>query len=146
MGILEARVKLADDMRKAYWKKESAEYDLYHGGKWSDVNDTDLMELKFDVAQVEFDTACMLYHDHVIEEGILPAYAWPGGGNIVYYDKDGNALCADCGHSELSDPSELYPLIEGSEIYEEGPTIQCERCNKDIESAYGDPEEETIGA
>ena len=68
-------------------------------------------------------------------EGKLPAYAWPGGYPIVYLDQENLPLCADCATVEVSG-------LGGRLIHYEGPPERCEECNAEIESAYGDPEEE----
>lgn len=68
----------------------------------------------------------------------LPAYAWPGGYPFVYYDKDGEILCPKCANNADWNDAEII----GYDVYEEGPVIQCANCNDDIESAYGDPEQE----
>lgn len=72
----------------------------------------------------------------------LAAYAWPGGYPIIYITKGGSWLCADCAtkeirawmYNESDDPPTEY------DTYLEGPVMQCDDCNADIESAYGDPE------
>lgn len=70
-------------------------------------------------------------------DGKLPEFAWPGGYPIVYYDADGETLCANCAMS--NDPEFDAPLVAG-EIYEEGPTLHCAGCNCELPSAYGDPD------
>jgi len=73
----------------------------------------------------------------------LPAYTWPGGYPLIYLTRGGDTLCADCAtkdirawmYGESDDP----PIAFGP--YYEGPVIQCDDCNRDIESAYGDPED-----
>jgi hypothetical protein len=76
------------------------------------------------------------------ENGKLPAYAWPGGYQIIYLDRGNSVLCPACANKSDTDPDELpqFKPVAG-DIYYEGPTIQCDQCNADIESAYGDPEE-----
>lgn len=70
-----------------------------------------------------------------IENGKLPAYAWPGGYPIYYYTDDGSMFCPDC----AQDGEE----VTTGEVYWEGPAIECDGyCGKMLESAYGDPEEE----
>ena len=66
--------------------------------------------------------------------GTLPAYAWPGGYPIMYIDKDGESLCAECADKEEK-PVTYYVNYEGA-------TEQCAECGKDLPSAYGDPEED----
>ena len=73
-------------------------------------------------------------------DGKLPAYAWPGGYQIIYIDEENNVLCSDC--ADKNDNLPYNPRLVTYDIYYEGPTIQCEGCNCDIESTYGDPDEE----
>lgn len=77
------------------------------------------------------------------ENGKLISYAWPGGYPVYYIDKDGSVLCPDCAQKSLDDPDELpnFKPIAG-DVYYEGPVIYCEQCNAEIESAYGDPDED----
>lgn len=63
----------------------------------------------------------------------LPAYAWPGGYPIIYWCHDSDILCADCA-TELGG-------LSGWMIFYEGPNEYCAECGKEIESAYGDPDE-----
>ena len=73
--------------------------------------------------------------------GSLPAYAWPGGYAVHYLDKHGSVLCAQCATKDLLDPdTDDKPVAD--DVYWEGPTVQCKGCNVDMESAYGDPEDE----
>lgn len=77
------------------------------------------------------------------EQGELPAYVWPGGYPILYYDTDCCALCAKCATKAMNDPDELERFKPVAyDVYYEGPSVYCEQCNTEIESAYGDPEEE----
>ncbi len=69
------------------------------------------------------------------EHGKLPAFAWPGGYTIGYYTADGDMLCAECAEDPEND-------AEYIDVYYEGPTEFCAGCNKEIESAYGDPDAE----
>lgn len=73
--------------------------------------------------------------------GNLPAYTWPGGYPIIYLDHECSVLCAQCATNSFKDEDERpeYKPVD-SDIYYEGPTLQCEQCNADIESAYGDPD------
>jgi hypothetical protein len=69
------------------------------------------------------------------EDGTLPAYTWPGCYPIVYLTESGLTICPTCaGESDTSDP------VAGSGVHWEGEPLQCEDCGKDIESAYGIPE------
>ena len=58
-------------------------------------------------------------------------------------------MCPNCANgehgSEASEDSEdpQWKLI-GADVHWEGAPIQCDHCGADIESAYGDPEAETV--
>jgi len=82
------------------------------------------------------------------KDGKLDAYAWPGGYQIIYITDDGGVLCPACANgengseaSETADSGSGWKL-EGYDIFFEGPSVFCDHCNDEIESAYGDPEEE----
>lgn len=77
------------------------------------------------------------------KDGNLPAYAWPGGYPLIYLDQENSALCSECATKSLKDPDEI-PAFKpvACDIYLEGPTLYCDQCNVEIESAYGDPEAE----
>lgn len=69
-----------------------------------------------------------------IENGKLPALAWPGGYPIYYYTDDGSMLCPDCAEDDEE-------VVTG-DVYYEGPEMECDgNCGKILKSAYGDPEE-----
>lgn len=71
----------------------------------------------------------------------LPAFAWPGGYPIIYLDRENSTLCASCATKSYLDTDEVPQFKPVAyDVYYEGPTIQCDQCNVDIESAYGDPE------
>jgi len=74
------------------------------------------------------------------KDGQLRSFAWPGGYPIVYQDRYGCDMCPDCankdGVNEDQAPIAYY-------THYEGPAVICEGCNKSIESAYGDPGEES---
>lgn len=81
----------------------------------------------------------------------LPAFAFPGGYPFVYEDEYRNDLCPDCA-SELvrelaryehdENERDMVTRVVDWQIYDEGPTIFCEQCNAELESAYGDPFED----
>jgi len=71
-------------------------------------------------------------------------FAWPGGYPVYAIMDDGEYLCFDC----VRDNSEVHEgnqadgwRFEGADIYWEGPTMTCAHCNKELESAYGDPDD-----
>lgn len=68
-------------------------------------------------------------------DNTLPAYAWPGGYQMIYFTHDGSIVCPACANDvDTSDP------VVGAEVYWEGPPIICDNCYSTIESAYGDPD------
>lgn len=73
------------------------------------------------------------------------AYAWPGGYEIYYIVHDGGVLCHNCANDELMrtiDPDDDQFYIIDSDVLWEGPSIYCDHCNREIQSAYGDPNAE----
>ncbi len=71
-------------------------------------------------------------------DGLFPAFAWPGGYPIIYIDRSGMTVCAKCASREIDNAQ----AVTACDVYWEGPTIQCDDCNDDIQSAYGDPADE----
>jgi hypothetical protein len=72
----------------------------------------------------------------VARKGLFYPYAWPGGYQMVYYDREGNTLCPDCAKAEYIEQGTKFT----GDIYYEGPDEQCENCYCAIPSAYGDPD------
>lgn len=76
----------------------------------------------------------------------LPSFTSTGSYTVAYLTADGGILCGACArgengseaHEDSDDPQ--WKLVDGS-TYDEGPTLQCDHCNGDIESSYGDPDE-----
>ena len=83
------------------------------------------------------------------DDGSYQAYAWPGGYPIAYYCADGGVLCPNCANrmngsiAQTDDKDDKQWYLIGADIHWEGPPIQCDHCNGDIESAYGDPDTDT---
>lgn len=80
-----------------------------------------------------------------MDDGKLPAFAWPGGYPLYYVAKDCEAFCpscangengSDCGKSNDDD----WHLV-GVELNYEDDSLTCVHCNARIESAYAEPEE-----
>lgn len=65
-------------------------------------------------------------------------YAFPGGYPVMFITDAGDVLCAKCAMRTF--------ILENTDvtagIHYEGPALQCDECEKEIESAYGDPDEE----
>ena len=82
------------------------------------------------------------------ENGKFPAFAWPGGYPVIYLCADGGVLCPACANGENgseastdSDAPQDWRLLANT-VHWEGPPAICDHCNAQIESAYGDPEQE----
>jgi hypothetical protein len=73
----------------------------------------------------------------------LPFYSEWGSYPIIYLTRENNTLCADCATRSLYLLDDEYDPPVAYGVYWEGPTDQCDDCNRDIESAYGDPDEDT---
>lgn len=69
------------------------------------------------------------------EHGSLPEVTGIGGYPLIYFTDNGRIICGTCATKEGD-------AITGRGAYFEGSTLQCDECNTDIESAYGDPEDE----
>jgi hypothetical protein len=77
--------------------------------------------------------------DMRLENGKLPAYAWPGGYPIYYLAADNGVLCPDCANAytpERDNEAQLKP-VECDINYEDG-SLYCDHCNKRVESAYAE--------
>ena len=79
------------------------------------------------------------------ETGQYISYAWPGGYPIFHLAADGEPLCATCCNENAKqiDAAEEYLdpdwQIVASDINWEDEHMYCAHCNKQIESAYGEP-------
>lgn len=67
----------------------------------------------------------------------LPSYTGIGCYTIIYYTRKEEPLCGRCAtkHSDSYDP------VSHAGTYDEGPSVECSNCGKEIESSYGDPRE-----
>jgi hypothetical protein len=90
---------------------------------------------------------------HLIElisstDGTVPAYAWPGGYPIFYLCADGGVLCPVCVNVDMRSVLDAA-FVDGDKQWDvvacdvnwEDDTMQCDNCNKFIQSAYGDSSE-----
>ena len=76
-----------------------------------------------------------------MENGKLPAYAWPGGYPMYYLAPDDGVLCPKCANEykpERQNEKYLKPVAFG--INWEDSFLLCDNCNKRIESAYAEDE------
>lgn len=75
------------------------------------------------------------YTKAVQEHGSLPAHSFPGSYPIIYLRENNDVLCAACATKEAEE-------ITYHTIHWEGSPFNCTECNEEIESAYGEVEEE----
>lgn len=81
------------------------------------------------------------YRDGLVR-GDFPAYAWPGGANMLYITNDNNILCPTCrngGNGSLAMEAEANDEqwgVAGMQPHEEGPPEHCAHCNVEIPSSY----------
>lgn len=66
---------------------------------------------------------------------------------IIHICDDGGILCADCCNDprnpvHTDEPNDGWRIV-ASDVFYEGPPEHCAHCNREIESAYGDPESST---
>jgi hypothetical protein len=77
----------------------------------------------------------------------FPAYAWPGGNQIIYTMMDGGYLCPECRNGRNGSLAAHTPQhdrqwqVSGSWLHDEGPPIYCDHCNKQLVATYGDPDD-----
>jgi len=69
--------------------------------------------------------------------GKLPEFAWPGLYPLYYMSEEGTIFCCECANQEDANPEIVY-----YEAHWEGEPLICEGCGKEIESAYGIPEQD----
>ena len=60
------------------------------------------------------------------------------GGYPLLYVGDGIVLCGNCASKE---DKELQKTLK-QQPHMEGSPIECDECGKQVESAYGDPDED----
>lgn len=73
------------------------------------------------------------------EKGRLESYAFPGGYQLYYYDRDHSVMCPPCARKSDEDADEIpsfKPAFVGVN-YEE-IDLYCEQCSKRIPSSYSE--------
>lgn len=86
-------------------------------------------------------------------DGTLPRFGMPGRYPMIYLTADGGILCPDCANGKNGSRAadkDIDPergdddqwRIVAQDIFWEGRPTTCDHCEKEIESAYGDPEQE----
>lgn len=69
------------------------------------------------------------------EYGKCLPFTIPGCYTLIYFNEKDEVLCSGCA-------TKVAEEIIHVRTYDEGPTINCSDCGKEIESSYGEPEEE----
>lgn len=79
-----------------------------------------------------------------IERREWDKYAWPGGYPLYYFTKDGGCLCSKCATDNLEQTlgDDSAWKIEQVDINYEDTSLYCDNCNKTIESAYGENDDD----
>lgn len=136
------------------WARENdtpehrAKADIYHPevrGEWARIDTIVNHPTTVAVKAYRYD------YNHSTLAGKFPQFSSVGSYTIRYLTEDGADLCAACVNgengSEVGSDDVVYDdgtsdpqwTVVAAGTYDEGPTIQCEHCNADIESSYGDP-------
>lgn len=77
-------------------------------------------------------------HVRAAYDGFFSDYAFPGGYSVLFTTDRGDCLCATCAKREFI----MSNIDVTAGTYDEGPILQCDECGTEIESSYGDPDEE----
>ena len=70
-----------------------------------------------------------------LSTGELASCTQLGGYPLIYITECNNVLCAAC-------TTKLIDEVANVDVYQEGDPLYCEVCNAEIESAYGNPDED----
>jgi DNA-directed RNA polymerase subunit RPC12/RpoP len=74
-----------------------------------------------------------------MSNGQYPAFTSVGCYTLFYLTKAGEILCAACASKDEENQED--PVV-ACDVYWEGPPMSCAGCNSEIESSYGDPNEQ----
>ena len=82
----------------------------------------------------------------------FPMFAWPGGYPFYYVAEDGGVFCPNCVNGKngsecivVDDGCQSGWLVIGVDVHYEGEALRCCHCEKEIESAYGNPDDNEKG-
>jgi hypothetical protein len=83
--------------------------------------------------------------DHLYLSSKFPQFTSVGCYTILYVCADNSYLCAQCVNGENgsevgSDTLDPQWTVTTASLYDEGPTLQCNHCDAEIKSSYGDPD------
>lgn len=125
-----------------------AQAELYHPevrGEWARIDAVVNHPTTVAVKAYRYDS------NHSTLAGRFPCFSSVGCYTILYHCADGGHLCGNCvsgdNGSEVGSDDAVYDdgtsdpqwTVIGAGTYDEGPTLQCDHCQEDIESSYGDP-------
>jgi len=82
-----------------------------------------------------------------LSDGSLASFTWPGHYPLAYLCGDGGTLCPDCANMAeaeglADDPYDPQWFLVAGFMHLEGAPEICDHCGAEVESAYGDPDEE----
>jgi hypothetical protein len=119
--------------------------DCEYFAEYGRLDDMTMMEVEKDKQRPDRTKLCASLS---VEEE-LPAYAWPGGYPLVYLCEDNGSLCPDCANGKNGAETLGIDARDDKDwnvvsfyVHYEGPPVICDHCNAEVESAYGDPEEQ----
>lgn len=72
----------------------------------------------------------------------LTSYSSYGGYPLYYVTADNCVLCADCATKQVTTRGCDWPRVIDVDTHMEGSALSCDNCSAEIESAYGDPDED----
>lgn len=72
----------------------------------------------------------------MMDNGKLPAFAWPGGYPLFYFTNQSIVLCPPCANAE-----DYSDEITDYDVNWEDPHMSCDNCGQYIDPAYIDGEE-----
>jgi hypothetical protein len=81
------------------------------------------------------------------EKGTYDYFTFPGSYELFYITAANRILCPDCANNNpelCRDETDKEWNIVAYAVHWEGKPLECDNCNKTIESEYGDPEEEEL--
>ena len=73
-----------------------------------------------------------------------PKWAWPGGYPIFYLVEDGGCLCPDCANENMNltlNGDDQWRIVWQDINYEDNE-LYCDNCDRQIDSAYGENDDD----
>jgi len=76
---------------------------------------------------------------HRVYDNLFCNWSGIGGYSVIFTTDQGDVFCAECAkRAFILDLEEVT-----ADCYDEGPTMCCDGCNREITSSYGDPDEDS---